>query len=95
MPLGHDRLWMHYSKGLGFFLLLQAASTLPCAAELSPAPDLQVVVVFGWGLVAGYVCMGLSARSVPGFLVSLAPIWTCVGVIDTVATAQLTKVQIP
>lgn len=72
-----------------------AASTFPGAAVLSPGPALQVVVVFGWGLVAGYICMGLSANSVPGFLISLAPIWTCVGVIDTMATAQLTKVHTP
>ena len=50
-----------------------------------------MVVAFGLALVAGYACMGLSARSVSGFLVSVAPIWTCTGVIDTIVTAQLTK----
>ena len=57
-----------------------------------PGPLCQVVVAFGWALAAGYACMGLSAHSVSGFLVAVAPIWTCTGVIDTIVTAQLTKV---
>lgn len=51
-------------------------------------------MLFGWALAGSFGWMGLSAHSVPAFLVSLALIWTCVGVIDTMVLAQLTKVRL-
>ena len=50
------------------------------------------MVTFGWLLAASYAGLSASAVSIWVFVAALAPWLVCVGVLDVLVTAQLTKV---
>ena len=51
-----------------------------------------MVIAFGWGTVASFVGVGLSFQSIWAFAALLAPLIFCVLLVETITTAQLTKV---
>ncbi|KAK9812110.1 hypothetical protein WJX73_007695 [Symbiochloris irregularis] len=71
------------------FVLVQSLAVGPISKRLSVQ---QVMLAFGWGGVLSFAGLALCGFSIWAFVAAMAPLVLCALLLETVTTAQLTKV---